>query len=209
MGGGETAGAAPLARRCAAVCVVGVDALLVHGGEDPAHPHRPPGDAHVLDLETMAWRGDMFGRIRIERRRNQPRNVSSERVQTTDARRQVGARRVRVERRLRDRVRRRRRVRPVPRGPVALKRRDRDVDGPDAFGTGSQTRPTGGSRGRGRRRPVLVHRGGRKRSERWRPRVRRAGPGRDGVVRIGSRREGIGDAEDGVEGEFNDGTNRV
>lgn len=52
----RTAGVAPLARRCAAVCVVGVDALLVHGGEDPAHPHRPLGDAHVLDLETMAWR---------------------------------------------------------------------------------------------------------------------------------------------------------
>uniref|UniRef100_A0A7S0ILC1 ACB domain-containing protein n=1 Tax=Micromonas pusilla TaxID=38833 RepID=A0A7S0ILC1_MICPS len=51
----RTKGPAPRARRCAAAVVVGVDALLVHGGEDPAHPHRPLGDAHVLDLETMAW----------------------------------------------------------------------------------------------------------------------------------------------------------
>ena len=119
--------------RCAAVCVVGVDALLVHGGEDPARSHRPLGDAHVLDLETMAWRR---WRVRTdprregERRRNQPRK-RRERVQTDRRPCQVGARRVRVERRLRDRVRRRRRVRPVPRGPVALKRRDRDVGDTD------------------------------------------------------------------------------
>ena len=52
----RTTGTAPRARRCAAAVVVGVDALLVHGGEDPARSHRPLGDAHVLDLETMAWK---------------------------------------------------------------------------------------------------------------------------------------------------------
>lgn len=52
----RTKGVAPSARRCAAAVVVGVDSLLVHGGEDPRRPRRPLGDAHVLDLETMAWR---------------------------------------------------------------------------------------------------------------------------------------------------------
>ena len=42
--------------RCAAAVVVGVDSLLVYGGEDPRRPRRPLGDAHVLDLETMAWK---------------------------------------------------------------------------------------------------------------------------------------------------------
>ena len=52
----RTEGVAPRARRCAVAVVVGVDSLVVHGGEDPRHPRRPLGDAHVLDLETMAWR---------------------------------------------------------------------------------------------------------------------------------------------------------
>ena len=51
----KTRGHAPTARRCASATVVGLDTLLVYGGEC-VKERRPLGDAHALDLRTMTWR---------------------------------------------------------------------------------------------------------------------------------------------------------
>ena len=51
----KTRGHAPSARRCASATVVGMDTLLVYGGEC-VKERRPLGDSHALDLRTMTWR---------------------------------------------------------------------------------------------------------------------------------------------------------